>query len=545
MPPVPIYEMGSSAYPTETSQLAYTEEKRKQLAKKHFWELDSDEGGSFSIIALLWIITLAGLVTSARYGIGLLLSSYGMPRAPIWLKISQPIISTLLFAGTSNTFARSFGLKHHQLSSTLLWLAPIAMLSTFILTSALFLVNCALQTLRYSAQAGKGYFAIIGVLEMVLCVCSVFWVFTTGNLAKSWVSAACSRPWLRDRLQLNNLSPTNRLQLNKTSACTRRIASVALWVTSHSAFGIMHYIWISIVLEPFIIHHSTRYNLQFCLPIFSFLLLAMTTDGYAHLLGVQPYHPNLIFAAAVGIFSSGWGMIHMITVAVAAYLNGSGLFLYGLAKVLVTVGLFVFWLHLDLAVNPVPWPAANKAEPALPTKIKSPLEDPEFPRGHISTANVISTIWVITCMSVFLVTWTLAAIIFEPFATVPAVPAWIIALQPFITLILGYLISDSLLAAAGIEPLLLPAMPVWITADAWFVMALYTTWLFLSRFVWTTIEHSQNEGKGAFVAVGIIEVLAVLAGWINFIRAGSEGHVFAKKWLDAAMQKEEKPWHKF
>ena len=195
--------------------------------------------------------------------------------------------------------------------------------------------------------------------------------------------------------------------------------------------------------------------------------------------------------------------------------------------------------------GPQPAHAQAQAEPALPAKTKSPFEANEPPRGHISTVNVISTIWVITCMSIFLAAWTLAAVVFEPFNIVPAVPTWILAFQPFITLILGYLISDNLLAAAGIEPHLLPALRVFITAEVWLFMTLYTTWLVGYHFAWVTIKYSQNEGKGAFVAVGIIELLAVLAGWIVFLCAWSEGDVFANKWLDAALKKEEKPWRKF
>ena len=174
-------------------------------------------------------------------------------------------------------------------------------------------------------------------------------------------------------------------------------------------------------------------------------------------------------------------------------------------------------------------------------KTAKAIEQPHRPAGgHISSRIILGIIWSLTVIGLLTSIWTIPALILEPFYLLPAVPAWFDYLQPIITVALAVLISDPIVTAAGIQLHLLSTTRLAVTVYVWIIMAFWTSCLFLQHFVGHTIEYSNTKGKDHFLIIGLIEGIAVLFGWGIFADRWTGGHVFMKKWADAAWGTEQK-----
>lgn len=174
-------------------------------------------------------------------------------------------------------------------------------------------------------------------------------------------------------------------------------------------------------------------------------------------------------------------------------------------------------------------------------KTAQATEQPHRPaRMHISSRIILSIIWILTVIGLLSSTWTIPALIFEPFDLLPAVPAWVNLCQPIITVALAVLISDPIVTAARIQLRLLSTTHLAVTVYVWISMAIWTSCLFLQHFVGHTIGYSVTAGKFHFLLIGLVEGMAVFVGWGIFIHCWTEGQVFMKKWVDAAWRTESK-----
>lgn len=166
-----------------------TDIEASELASTH-------KSNSLLLTILLWTVTLVGAALSTSYWILLLFTSFGLPRAQIWLKISQPVIAFVLSICMSDRFGKLWNLQHQHLPKALLRSAPIVCISASALSSGLYIVHAIKPAFDYAGEHRWLVF-VVGLVQGYLLfalwggACGLYMEDIT--LAQDWLEALTIR----------------------------------------------------------------------------------------------------------------------------------------------------------------------------------------------------------------------------------------------------------------------------------------------------------------------------------------------------------------
>lgn len=313
------------------------------------------------LIVALWTVTLVGAALSTSYWILLLFTSFGLPRAQLWLKIAQPIISACTLLIASDCLGASFSLSPQGLPGPVLFGIPFVWLSSTALSSGLFLVHGIFPAFQYTGE-DSALVCLVGVVQILLlvggCVVLIVKLACGGQRSNKWAEVIAS---VLAESEATQVQARQDAKDQVIEDWVFRAMKVSMWVgllLGASAWG---RVWLKFTLKPHQINISTVGAWNTWLHLVIAISLIVSTTSFLQLSRSERkawLSFGLFFAASIiGSLSAVFNSInaHSAMVKSIALIDRDGLvFVLVLPVALVIFTLSIGWAGLQV-LCPIIW----------------------------------------------------------------------------------------------------------------------------------------------------------------------------------------------